>query len=191
MLRGPFDQGVDRGTVMSAEAEVAVPMPWDRPVLYLGTSVRDDHLVLDPLAALIQPAPWLTQSAAGAQGGGELPAQPATALDVIGLVDGIVADPHLLIVGEVQPEEMRDLLGSPVLLIAELAGHVVVQSRTGHQLGGFRPEVTTIGRRGHPRRDGDMHDGNNAWMILGHHDSLGVVMREEHATFERGATRQN
>jgi len=36
-----------------------------------------------------------------------------------------------------------------------------------------------------------MHYGNNDWMILGHHDSPGMVMHEEHATFERGATRQN
>ena len=128
MPRGPFDQGADRGTVMSAEAEVAFPVPHDRPVLYLGTSVRDDHLVLDPFTALNQPAPRLTQSAAGPQAGDDLPAQPATALDVIGLVNGIVADPHLLIVGEVQPEEMRDLLGSPVLLIQPnryLAGHLL------------------------------------------------------------------
>lgn len=35
----------------------------------------------------------------------------------------------------------------------------------------------------------DMHYGNNARMILGHHYSLDVVMHGEHATFDLGAAR--
>ena len=73
--RSPFDQGADRGTVLSAEDEVAFPVPRERPILYFGGSVRDHHLVLDPFAALIDPALRLTQTAAGPQAGGELPAR--------------------------------------------------------------------------------------------------------------------
>lgn len=35
----------------------------------------------------------------------------------------------------------------------------------------------------------DMHYGNNARMIMGHHYSLDVAMHGEHATFDLGATR--
>ena len=35
----------------------------------------------------------------------------------------------------------------------------------------------------------DMHYGNNARMILGHHYSLDVIMQGEHATFDLGAAR--
>ncbi len=57
--------------------------------------------------------PWLSQGSAGAQARDELPLERATSLDVKGLVDRLVADPHGLIIGEVEQESTGDLLRTP------------------------------------------------------------------------------
>ena len=49
----------------------------------------------------------------GAQAGDQLALERASALDVERLVDRLVADPHGLIIGEVDLQPLRDLLGAP------------------------------------------------------------------------------
>src|SRR6266581_401646 len=53
------------------------------------------------------------QRPAGAQARGELAAKGPAALDVQGLVDRLVRDPHGIIIGEVRPQPVRDLLRAP------------------------------------------------------------------------------
>src|SRR2546421_272047 len=50
---------------------------------------------------------------AGAQTRGQLTPQRPAALDVQGLVDRLVRDPHRFIIREVDPEPVRDLLRAP------------------------------------------------------------------------------
>jgi hypothetical protein len=70
---------------------------------------RRDELLAAPAGA----SPRDTQRPARAQTGDELPAQRPATLDVEGLVDRLVGDPHGLIIGEVDPESVRDLLRAP------------------------------------------------------------------------------
>ena len=48
-----------------------------------------------------------------AKTGHQLPLERTTALDVEGLIDRLVADPHGLIIGEIDRQPPRDLLGAP------------------------------------------------------------------------------
>ena len=66
------------------------------------------------------------QRPAGAQARGQLPAQLAPALDVERLVDRLVADPHLLIVGEVHAgRDGRSVLGSTAAGRSACPAHTV------------------------------------------------------------------
>lgn len=49
----------------------------------------------------------------GAQAGDQLPLESTTALDVERLVDRLVRDAHGLIIGEIQPQPVRELLRTP------------------------------------------------------------------------------
>ena len=74
-----------------------------------GRSLIIDH-VRDPAPALVRVGRCgLAQRPPGAQVLGQLPAQPAAALDVQRLVDRLVRHPHLRIVGEVHPQPAGDL----------------------------------------------------------------------------------
>ncbi|CCH70969.1 hypothetical protein BN10_720048 [Phycicoccus elongatus Lp2] len=59
------------------------------------------------------PGSRLPQCAARAQTGHQLALEPATALDEQRLVDRLVADPHGLIIGEVDLQPVRDLFRAP------------------------------------------------------------------------------
>ena len=65
------------------------------------------------LAAAAGARPGDAQRPAGAQACGQLALERAAALNVQGLVDRLVRDPHDLIIGEVGPEPVRDLLRAP------------------------------------------------------------------------------
>jgi len=56
------------------------------------------------------PGPRHPQCAAPAQAGDEIPLECTAALNVERLVDGIVADPHGLIIGEIEGDPSGDLL---------------------------------------------------------------------------------
>jgi len=86
----------------------------DGAVPGLGRAGADHHLWRDePVLALPGPGAWDAQRAAGAQAGDELALESAAALDIQGLVDGLVRDPHRFIIGEIDREPAGDLLRAP------------------------------------------------------------------------------
>ena len=110
-----LDQRADRGA-LQADEQVAFPVPGDGSVLGLGGPFADHHLGRDVRPGLLAgPGPRDPQRPPGAQAGDQLALQRAAALDVERLVDRLVADPHGLIIGEVDPEPVRDLLRAPPL----------------------------------------------------------------------------
>ena len=68
------------------------------------------------------------QRSAGAQTRGQLAPQRPAALDIEGLVDGLMGDPHRLIMGEVDHQAASDLLGAPRLGPAPLEVQAVATS---------------------------------------------------------------
>jgi hypothetical protein len=88
------------------------PVTGHGPVPGLGRALADHDLKGDELLATAAGAGSRdAQRPPGPQAGGQLPAQGTPALDVEGLVDRLVRDPHGFIIGEVDPEPVRDLLG--------------------------------------------------------------------------------
>src|SRR5215510_12317083 len=89
-------------------------MPRNSTVLDLSGPLADHHLGCDMRPGLALGArPRHPQRPAGAQARDELALERATAFDVKGLVDRLVADPHGLIIGEVGLEPVGDLLRAP------------------------------------------------------------------------------
>ena len=60
-----------------------------------------------------RPCPWRPERSARAQAQDQLTLQSAAAFDVERLIDRLVADPHGLIIGEVDLDPVRDLLRTP------------------------------------------------------------------------------
>ena len=86
------------------------------PVLGLWGALADHDLIGDELlAALAGACPGHAKRPAGPQTGHELSLEGAPSLDVERLVDGLMRDPHRLIIGEIDPQPVRDLLGTPGL----------------------------------------------------------------------------
>ena len=101
----------DRGAVKSDD-EVAFPVSRNRAVL--GGPLADRDVGADKLLAATPAAsPRHAQRPPGAQAGRQLAAQCPPPLDVQRLVDGLVRDPHRVIVGIRYPEPMGDLLRAP------------------------------------------------------------------------------
>jgi hypothetical protein len=86
----------------------------DGPVGGLGGPLAEQDLRADELlAAPLGAGPRHPQRPPSPQARGQLTAQRAAALDVQGLVDRLVRDPHGPIIGEVDPESVGDLLRAP------------------------------------------------------------------------------
>ena len=103
----PLDQGADGGAV-EPDDEVALPVAGHGPVFGLRRPLADHDLGSDKLLAPSRgPCPGDTQRPAGAQAGHQLTAQGASALDEQRLVDGLVRDPHGLIIREIGPQAGR------------------------------------------------------------------------------------
>ena len=110
---GAFDQGPDSGAVQ-AHDEVPLPVPRDRPVLSFGRALADHDLAGDELLAVpASPSPRHSVGPSGTQAGTQLTSQRPPALDVEGLVDGLVRDPHRFIIREVHWQSIGDLLWTP------------------------------------------------------------------------------
>ena len=122
--------------------EVAFPVAGHRSVFYLGGALADHDHVRD-LASLLDPALATATPCARAQAAGQLTAQFAAALDEEGLVDGLVAHLHHRIVGELQAQARRDLLGRPQLL--EPLGDLVANQGTMGQFGELRTLCRFLG----------------------------------------------
>jgi hypothetical protein len=91
-------------------------MPGSSPVGGLGRPLADQDLRGEELLAPpAGPGSWAPQRPSGAQARAQLTAQRAAALDVQGLVDRLVRDPHRPIFREVDPQSARDLLRTPRL----------------------------------------------------------------------------
>ena len=84
-----------------AQDEVAFPVAGDGSVDGFGRSLGDHDHARNP-SPLLDPASGLACRSSRAQASGQLTAEFASALDEQGLVDRLVAHPHLRVVREVQ-----------------------------------------------------------------------------------------
>ena len=98
---GAFHEGANGAAPAFAEDEVAFPVARHGPVINLGGSFGDVDHPRDASPA-VGGAALLAAGASGAQASGQLTTQFAAALDEKGLVDRLVAHPHLRVVREVQ-----------------------------------------------------------------------------------------
>jgi len=96
-----LDDGADRGPVR-ADDEITFVVPGDRTVVGFFGTLADEYVRchMGPGNAFRSRA-WHPKSAAGAQAQDEFAAQRTATLDEQGLVDGFVADPHGLIIREI------------------------------------------------------------------------------------------
>src|SRR3954453_5434446 len=105
-----------RANRRAAQPHDEVPLPVARhgPIGRLGRTLADQDLGRDAgLAPFAAARPRHPQGPPGAQAGGQLAAQRPAALHGQRLVDSLVADPHGLILGEVEPQAAGDLLRAP------------------------------------------------------------------------------
>src|SRR6266540_53575 len=134
-----LDERPDRRAV-EAQDQIALPVAGDGPIVGLGRPLADHHLGADELlAARLRASARYAQRAPGPQTGDELALERASALHVQGLVDRLMRDPHRLIIGEVDPEPIRDLLRTPrprpaPVLTTAVATTIEAHSRPGHRL---------------------------------------------------------
>ena len=108
-----LDQRADRGAAQPKD-QVAFPVPGNGPVLRLGGPLADHDLVgHEALAAAADAGPGNAQRPPGPQAGGQLAPQRSAALHIQRLVDRLMRDAHRLIIGEVQPQPVGELLRAP------------------------------------------------------------------------------
>lgn len=90
--------------------------PGHGPVFCLGWSLADHHLGGDVCPDLLAwPGLGDAKRPSGAQAGHQLSLERTAALDVQGLVDRLVTDPHGLIIRQIDGEPLGDWLGAPGL----------------------------------------------------------------------------
>jgi hypothetical protein len=108
-----IDQRADRGALESDD-EVAFPVPRHGTVVGFGRTLADQDVRSDMCPGFL-PGPGARdpQGPAGAQAGDEFACEGAAALDVEGLVDRLVTDPHGLIIRELDWQPVRDLFRAP------------------------------------------------------------------------------
>ena len=108
-----LDQRADRRPV-GADDQIALPVARNGAVVDLGGAFADHHLAGDVAGGAVAGArPRDPQRPPGAQAGDQLALERSTALDIQGLVDRLVRDPHGLIIGEIDPQPVGDLLRAP------------------------------------------------------------------------------
>ncbi len=114
------------------------------PVLDLGGSFADHHLRGDMgPGGLAGSGPRNPQRPPRAQARDQLALERTPAFDVERLVDGLVADAHGLIIGEIDTQPVRDLLGTPALHPAAVPTMRLVAALPFRAL---RPQGATAGR---------------------------------------------
>jgi hypothetical protein len=149
---GAIDQGGDRGLVLSADDEVALPGTDTSAVQSCRWSVFDQQSGSDePTTALVRATAPLPQGPAGAQPAGELAAESALAGAVERLVDRLVTDVSRPLVGMGLPEPCGDLLRAPILFQLGLdngaqagVGEQPSASRTAGSLPGSRVDQVGV-----------------------------------------------
>ena len=91
--------------------EIALPVPRNRSLIGLGRALADHDLGRhEAFAALAHAGPRRSQRPSGAQARRQFSPQCASALDEERLVNGFVADPHVLVIREVYRQTPGDLL---------------------------------------------------------------------------------
>lgn len=116
-----LNQSADGGGAVLADDQVSLPVPGHRPVSCLGRPLADHHHgVGEPLLPLLGLTAWPAPGTSGAQGTGQFTTQLAAALDVEGLVDGLMDHVHLRPVGKACPKSLADLLRAPAFVQVEL-----------------------------------------------------------------------
>ena len=147
-----LDQRADRGAVVLAQDQVALPVTGHRWVGGLGGALADHDLVRDPpigIGSAVHAALGPADRPAGAQTAGQFPAQRAAALHEQRAVDRLVTGLHEVIVGELPAQAGRDLLRRPALqqprlnpfaqrLVLQLAPLRPVRPSLGGDLGAHR-----------------------------------------------------
>jgi hypothetical protein len=155
-----FDECANRQAVESQD-EVAFPVPRHGPVGGLSGPGTDHHLGADELLAPpVGASPWDAQRPAGAQARCEFTAQRAASLDVEGLIDRLVRDPHGFIFREVDRKPVSDLFWAPRAGPAPILAASVPTSDPAHVRSRCRCPVCSrrrqssreAGRRGRDRR---------------------------------------
>jgi hypothetical protein len=128
------DQSAHCAAAAFAEDDVAFPVAGDCTVLNLSGPLGDVYHAGQPGSAFDRPS-FLRTARAGTQASSQLAARLASLLHEQRLAYGLVAHPHLRIVGEVQSRALRDLLRRPQLL--QPRGDLVEQA-TGAELARLR-----------------------------------------------------
>src|SRR5438046_2876009 len=147
---GALDERPGRRAV-EPQDQVALPVAGDGPVVGLGRPLTDHHLGADELlAARLRARTRHSQRAPGAETGDELALERAPALHVEGLVDRLMRDPHRVILGEVDPEPIRDLLRTPRRCPAPVLTTAVPTTSKAHFWAGHRLAVGPRDRADEP-----------------------------------------
>jgi hypothetical protein len=177
---GALDQGAD-GRALQPDDQVTVRVARNGAIGGLSGPLADQDLFGDVRPRLLPGScPRDAQRSTSAQAGHQLALQRELALDEQGLVDRLVADPHGLILGELHPQPVGDLLRAPpahpapvtaMRLVPALPGRAIraedrptavphdagepvldlpAQPVVDHQLGDLRPPGTPLGM---PLRD--------------------------------------
>ena len=89
-------------------------MTWHRSIINIGRTVADHDSIADEgFVPASRSFAWHTQRSAGPQTCGQFPAQRTTSLDVQGLIDRLMTDPHGIILWIVNLKAVGDLLRAP------------------------------------------------------------------------------
>jgi hypothetical protein len=145
-----LDDGADGGVGgLRAHDQVAFVVAGHQPALDLGRPLADRHRVDDPDAERAAAAA-AADRAPGPQAGCQFPAQLTAGIDVDGLVDRLVADPHRRVAGILHRQPPADLLGR-VPPVQHLLHHVA-QRRVLRQPGRLGPPLPLPGQPVRPLR---------------------------------------
>ena len=181
-----LDEGADGGALQSDD-QIAFPVAWDRSFLDLGGPLADQHVVGDVVpGSASDSSSGGPQRTPGSQAGDQFTLQRAASIDIEGLVDGLVADPHGLIIGEVDRQTPRDLFGAPGLHPASVTSMWLVLALPLRTL---RAQHPAIGRAD-PAREADLDVVSESVVAgeLGDLGSasppLGVPLRDRRFVFE-------
>jgi hypothetical protein len=135
---------------------------------------------------------WQSQSSAGAQTRDKLAFERTAALDVEALVDGLVANPHGFIVGEVDPEPMSDLLRTPPLRPVPVSPVRLVQALPDHRRPRDRRAIRTTDLTGqallHVLAQSFVPDQLRS--LRAARDQIGLPLRNRRAIVQLAASRR-